>query len=217
MVVRVCKILLCYWWGFLGTSICRGGSFFLMQTTRQEEFSKSTSHEFIHVLAVIFDLIGNEQTFDSLGSFRRRPPGLGFVVSPRQMSRVVLKLLLFSRQFIDPPAHEFQMFFQVRLCAHIQAIQINVRFGSPVLQHGTCQAWIRALDGEFFKQFGRLDEIIFSVEFHGQALVGQSKGLEEEISVCGLERIVQNDDGIGRQVGLIRKLVFEDTGSGVDS
>mmetsp|Transcript_28440 Transcript_28440/g.60960 ORF Transcript_28440/g.60960 Transcript_28440/m.60960 type:complete len:293 (+) Transcript_28440:655-1533(+) len=187
-----------------------GRSLFLVQATGQEQFSEPSADVFVHLLAVVLDLVRDQEALHSLRSLGSGPAGLGFVVAPRQVPRVVLEFLLLSRQLVDPPAQRLEVFFQVRLRAHVQPVQGDVRSGGPVLQHGVGQARVRAFYGKLFEYLGGFDKVVRPGALHPHALVGQPEGPETKVSLRRLQRIVENHDGVRGDLRLVGKLALED-------
>ena len=57
------------------SSTSTSGSFFFVQTTGKKEFSEASTNVFVHLFAIVLDLIRNQETFHSLGSIGGHPPG----------------------------------------------------------------------------------------------------------------------------------------------
>ena len=131
----------------------------------------------------------------------------------------MLEFVLFGSQVIDPAAEEFKMFLEVGVGAEIESIERCVgagNFAGSGTSVGSVESIAhiseeRADKSGIVENYGHLLEDIFRfnemilpriAKMHG--LIGDSVALKDEIAMRGLHGIVENDDGIGTEFGLVR-------------
>mmetsp|Transcript_25190 Transcript_25190/g.45350 ORF Transcript_25190/g.45350 Transcript_25190/m.45350 type:complete len:257 (+) Transcript_25190:365-1135(+) len=118
------------------------------------------------------------------------------------------------------------MFLEVGVRAQVETVEggvgprdfLSVRSVHAVpdiAEEGANESGVVDRDRNLLKDVAGVDEIVLSRGPKLDNLVREAVALEDEVTMGSLHGIVQYDDGIGTEVGLIRQLIFEEGGRGV--
>mmetsp|Transcript_26449 Transcript_26449/g.45123 ORF Transcript_26449/g.45123 Transcript_26449/m.45123 type:complete len:209 (-) Transcript_26449:546-1172(-) len=207
-----------------------------MQSLGQIQLSKSTSRKLLHLIAIRSNLIAHQQT---LHSFRRLVPcppllngrgqlllrlaplGIAIINVVAKAAGVMLEFVLFGGEVIHPRTEEFEVFLEVGVRAEIKAVKGGVSARSlraiwavesvaHVAKEGADEAGVAEGNGHLLEDVAGIDEIVLPRLSQGDGLIRESVALEDEVSVGGLHGIVEHDNGIGTEIGLVGQLIFEE-------
>ena len=112
-----------------------------MKAARKEELAKASPGKRIDLIAVVSDLVGNEQTLHPLWRIVALPSllyGLNVAAVPPpalvlvmvaatgKAACVILELHLLGGKVVDPAAEEFKVLLKVSIGAEIQSVEVGV-------------------------------------------------------------------------------------------
>ena len=212
-----------------------------MKAARKEELAKASPGKRIDLIAVVSDLVGNEQALHPLGRIVALPsllygldvaavppPALVLVVvaATGQAPCVILELQLLGGKVIDPAAEEFKVLFKIGVGAEIEPVEVGVlavdiSIGVAVAAIGDVgkespdKAGVGQVDGDLLENFLGVQKVILARLLFLDRLLGKAVALECEVAIAGLHWIVQDNDGVGAEVSLVRELILQQGRGGV--
>ena len=212
-----------------------------MKAARKEELAKASPGKRIDLIAVVSDLVGNEQTLHPLGRIVALPsllygldvaavppPALVLVVvaATGQAPCVILELHLLGGKVIDPAAEEFKVLFEIGVGAEIESVEVGVlavdiAIGVAVAAIGNVgkespdKAGVGQVDGDLLENLLGVQKVILARLLLLDRLLSKAVALQCEVAIAGLHWVVQDNDGVGAEVSLVRELILQQGRGGV--
>ena len=97
------------------------------------------------------------------------------------------------------------------------AVGVAVTAVGHVGKECTDQAGVGQTDGDLLEYLLGIEICVLASLFKFNGLLGQAVALQRQGAITGLHGIVQNDNGVGTEIGLIRELILQQRRGGIRS